>query len=403
MRRNIVSMGRLLSHMKPRIGNMGAVERGQVRVSLGGPLRWFRGTSSLLKEDYYKSLGVNRGASKAEIKKKYFEMAKKYHPDVNKEKGADEKFKAVSEAYEILNDDEKRAAYDNFGHAGVGNGAPGGGAGGGGNPFGGFGGFQGGFGGFQGGGFQQQNISQEELFEIFNQAFGGQARQRGPRKGSDVQVAMSLDFLEAVNGCTKDVRTDYVDRASDGQRSRKSRNVSVTVPAGVDTGVVLRVGGKGNTGDDGMPAGDLLLHLDVRDDPYFKRHNYDVHVEIPISVSQAILGDTVDVLTLDGMVEMKVPAGTQPNSQLALKSRGIRAVNSNRRGTQIVHLIIEMPKKINERQEELMREFREEEKAMTEEKKSKSFVDAAWERLQGFLGKDAGNEKKKKKKKNASG
>jgi DnaJ-class molecular chaperone len=402
MRRNIVSMGRLLSHMKPRIGNMGAVGRGQVRVSLGGPLRWFRGTSSLLKEDYYKSLGVNRGASKAEIKKKYFEMAKKYHPDVNKEKGADEKFKAVSEAYEILNDDEKRAAYDNFGHAGVGNGAPGGGAGGGGNPFGGFGGFQGGFGGFQGGGFQQQNISQEELFEIFNQAFGGQARQRGPRKGSDVQVAMSLDFLEAVNGCTKDVRTDYVDRANDGQRSRKSRNVSVTVPAGVDTGVVLRVGGKGNTGDDGMPAGDLLLHLDVRDDPYFKRHNYDVHVEIPISVSQAILGDTVDVLTLDGMVEMKVPAGTQPNSQLALKSRGIRAVNSNRRGTQIVHLIIEMPKKINERQEELMREFREEEKAMKVEKKSKSFVDAAWERLRGFLGKDAGNEKKKKKK-NASG
>jgi molecular chaperone DnaJ len=287
-------------------------------------VRGFRSSSMMLKEDYYKTLGVSRGADEKDIKTEYRKMAKKYHPDVNKDKGAAEKFAEISEAYEILNDKEKRSAYDSFGHAGVGNGAPGGGPGGfgGGNPFGGM-----------GGGFHQaggQNMSQEDLFNIFNQAFGGQGRQRGPRKGSDVQMAMGLDFLEAVNGTTMDIRTEYVDVDSSGTRRRKTRNVNVNIPAGVDTGVVLRVSAKGNTGDAGMPPGDLLLHLDVRDDPYFQRNNYDVHVEVPISVSQAILGDTIDVLTLDGMVEMKVPAGTQPDAQLAMKGKGIKAVNSSR-------------------------------------------------------------------------
>jgi DnaJ-class molecular chaperone len=350
--------------------------------------RCFRATGVAFKEDYYKTLGVSRGSTKADIKKKYFELAKKYHPDVNKEDGAEAKFQQISEAYEILNDDDKRSAYDNFGHAGVGNGAPGAG-----NPFGGMGGNPfGGMGGNPfGGGFQgnfQSNISQEDLFNIFEQAFGGQARQRGPRRGSDVQMAMRLDFLEAVNGCVKDITSEYIE-SLDGKRVRKKRKVNVTIPAGVDTGVVLRVGEKGNDGDANMPAGDLLLHLEVRDDPYFQRHNYDVHVELPISISQAILGDTVDVLTLDGMVEMKVPAGTQPDTQLAMKGKGIKAVNSTRRGSQIVHLKIEVPKKINDKQRELMEAFKAEEKI----EKSKSFVDSAWDRLKKFMATD-GDEKK---------
>jgi len=358
--------------------------------------RNFRSSSfSLQKEDYYKSLGAEKGASKSELKKKYFDLAKKYHPDVNKEKGAEERFKKISEAYEVLQDDQKRQQYDNFGHAGVGNGDGGGGGnpfGGGGNPFGGFGGFGGGGMGGQGVHFNG-NMSQEDLFNIFNQAFGGQGRNQGPRRGSDAQLAMALDFLEAVNGCNKDIRTEYieVDKGS-GRRARKTRVVNVTIPAGVDTGVILRVAGKGNTGDEGMPPGDLLLHLEVRDDPYFQRVNYDVHVELPISVSQAVLGGLVDVLTLDGMVEMKVPAGTQPGAQLSMKGKGIKAVNSGRRGAQVVHLNLKVPTKLTARQKELMVEFAQEENEQKmsngSAKKERSFVEAAWSRLKNFLGED---------------
>merc|ERR1711871_156892 len=207
-------------------------------------------------------------------------------------------------------------------------------------------------------------MGQEDLMDIFEQAFGGGGRrQRGPRPGSDIQQALRLDFLDAVNGKNIDVRTEYVDLEND-KRVRKTRKVNVTIPAGVDTGVVLRVGGKGNTGDKGMPSGDLLLHLDVASDPYFKRHNYDVHVELPITISQAILGGKVDVLTLDGMVEMKTPAGTQPDSQLAMRGKGIKRVNGTRRGAQIVTMKINIPKNITDRQRELMEEFAEEETKM---------------------------------------
>ena len=307
----------------------------------------------------------------------------------------DEKFGEISEAYEILQDDSKRQAYDNFGHAGVGNGAPGDAGnpfGGGGNPFEGFSGFGGGnpFGG--GGGFHAQNISQEDLMDIFEQAFGGGGRrQRGPRRGSDIQQALRLDFLDAVNGTNLDVRTEYVDLDND-KRVRKTRKVNVTIPAGVDTGVVLRVGGKGNTGDKGMPSGDLLLHLDVSSDPYFKRHNYDVHVNLPITISQAILGGKVDVLTLDGMVEMKIPAGTQPDSQLAMRGKGIKRVNGTRRGAQIVTMKINIPKKISERQKELMEEFAEEE--TKNNTSGNTFVSRAWDRLKKYMGTDNDKEEK---------
>jgi molecular chaperone DnaJ len=197
---------------------------------------------SAAKKDFYAVLGLSRGADKKEIKRKYLELVKKHHPDVNKEKGAEDKFKEISEAYEILNDDEKRQAYDNFGHAGVDPNNMGAGMGG--NPF-------GGFGGMGGGGFHTTgnmgNMSQEDIFNIFEQAFGGGARRpRGPRKGSDVQQSLRLEFLEAVNGCSKAFYAEYVSLGSDGRRTRQQRKVNVSVPAGVDSGLVMRVAGKVN-------------------------------------------------------------------------------------------------------------------------------------------------------------
>ena len=229
--------------------------------------------------------------------------------------------------------------------------------------------------------------------DIFEQAFGGGSRRaRGPRRGSDVQQALRLEFLEAVNGCTKDIRTEYIDLSDDDKRVRRNRNVNVTIPAGVDSGVVLRVSEKGNTGDKGMPSGDLLLHLDVKSDSYFRRNNYDVHTEIPISVSQAILGATIDVLTLDGMVEMKVPSGTQPDSQLAMRGKGIRRVNGTRRGAQIVHLKLVIPKSINSTQKELLEKYQEEENKSSSSSgggiNSSVLLERAWERLKKYMGSD---------------
>lgn len=228
--------------------------------------RSFRTSSILLKEDYYKTLGVDKSASKADLKKKYFELAKKFHPDVNKDKDAEKKFKEISEAYEILTDDNKRQMYDAHGHAGV---DP--------NNFAGAG--PGGFGGFGGAGFQQ--VDPEEIFEMFGEMFSN--RPRG--KGIDIQKAVALSFFEAVNGCSKEISVDYTDMIGKrGQQSaRKTKKISVKIPPGVDDGVVMRVRNEGGGGLGG-PNGDLELHIRVAKDPYFVREGPNVHVDQPISI-----------------------------------------------------------------------------------------------------------------------
>lgn len=278
-----------------------------------------------------------RNASKEEIKKKFRELAKKYHPDLNKnDKSAEKKFQEVSAAYEVLEDDNKRKQYDAFGHAGEGFAGQQGG-----NPFAGFAGGFGGFGGFDfsSGGFRVDpntvgGMGSDDLFDILNQAMGGAAR----GAGQDVQTQLRISFLEAVNGCTKNITYEYfVKEPVPGnqravQKIRKTRTLAVDIPAGVDEGMSLRLSGKGGEGLPGFQPGDLFVNLHIERDPYFIRDGMDVHVTIPVSIAQAILGAEVDVLTLDGMVSMKIQAGTQPETQLLMKGKGIRShSNPNRR------------------------------------------------------------------------
>lgn len=361
--------------------------------SFGG-IRTF---SSGGKRDFYDVLGVPRGADKGTIKKAYFKLAKEHHPDTNKgDEKAAEKFKEATEAYEILSDDKQREVYDQFGHAGV---DPNSGFGQGGeNPFEGFQGMNFGDGSFH---FQSSGgmneVDAEELFEAF--FGGGRRRPRGPRRGSDLQMHVRLNFKEAVFGASKDLHLRYQVRDSKtGQLSTKERDVTVETPAGIDHGMNLRLQGQGAEGDPGAPRGNLLVQVIVEDDPYFQRDGVDVHTAIPISVTQAILGGTVDVRTLTGTVEMKVPKGCQVDTKLLLRGKGIQRLHGSSKGNQIVHLTVEIPKKVNARQEELLREF---DKEMEESGRGISgrITEAASSAFDTFFGKKKDKKKKKKKQK----
>lgn len=319
------------------------------------------------KEDFYKILGVPKNANKAEIKKAYFQLAKKYHPDANKddEKAAD-KFKEVTEAYEVLSDEKQRKMYDQFGHAGVDpnfqGGNPFGGAG---NPFGGFGGAGAGGFDFRDGSFHFSSsggapeMDPEDLFDIFFGA-GQRRRNRGPRRGADLQMHVRLTFKEAVFGAKKDLHLRYqVQNRETGQIEVKEREVSVETPPGIDNGMNLRLAGQGAEGDPGAPRGNLLVQVLVEEDKYYIRDGYDVHTEIPIRVSQAILGGIVDVETLNGTVEVKIPKGCQPDTKLMLRGKGIQVLHGAGKGSQVVHLKIQIPKEITPEQEKLIREFDE--------------------------------------------
>lgn len=312
--------------------------------------------SSGAKRDLYEVLGVPRSANKAEIKKSYFKLAKKYHPDTNKDdETAAEKFKEATAAYETLSDDKQRQMYDQFGHAATDPNfqqqqAHG-------NPFGGAGGFN-----FQDGGFHFHSsggggqIDPEELFDAF---FGGGARrQRGPQRGSDLQMHVRLSFEEAVQGASKDLHLRYqVLNRENGQVEIKERNVTVDTPPGIDNGMNLRLSGEGAEGDPGAPRGNLLVQVLVDEDDYFIRDGANVHTEAPISITQAILGGTVDVKTLTGEVEVKVPQGCQPDTKLMLRGKGIQKLHGAAKGDHVVHLKIQIPKEYTARQEELLREF----------------------------------------------
>jgi len=277
------------------------------------------------------------------------------------DKEAAEKFKEVTEAYEVLSDDKQRELYNTYGHAGVDpNFQAGAGAG---NPFEGFEGFNFGDGSFHfSSSSSNPEMDPEELFDMFFGSGGARRRRpRGPRRGADLQMHVRLSFQEAVFGASKDLHLRYqaVNRKS-GQIELKERDVTIDVPPGIDTGMNLRLAGQGAEGEPGAEAGNLLVQVIVDEDDYFHRDGYDIHTEVPISFTQAILGGTVDVKTLTGEVEMKVPKACQPDTKLKLRGKGIQEMHGAGKGNHYVHLKIRIPKKITPRQEELLREFDEE-------------------------------------------
>ena len=359
------------------------------------------------KRDYYEVLGVEKGASAEEIKKAYRKAAMKYHPDRNPGNAeAEAKFKECGEAYEVLSDDDKRARYDQFGFAGV---DPNYGGGQGGNPFGGgFGG--GGFGGFG------------DFGDIFSEFFGGGASTRGasqnaPRRGENVMSHLELTFEEAAFGCEKEVASQRIENCSacsgsgsaDGNietcsqcrgtgsvrttqnfmgmqmqsttvcprcngkgkviktpcntckgkgKVRRTNKVKVKIPAGVDAGQSVRVRGEGNVGANGGPSGDLLVEVFIRRHPIFVREDRDVLCEVPISFTQAALGATIQVPTLDGKVEYEIPEGTQTGREFILREKGIPEVNNpRRRGNHRFTVVVETPTHLTKEQKELLRQL----------------------------------------------
>ena len=359
------------------------------------------------KRDYYEVLGLKKGASEDEIKKAFKSMARKYHPDLHPDdKEAAEKFKEINEAYEVLSDSEKRARYDQFGHAGV---DPnyGGGAG------------AGGFGGF--GGFGDVG----DIFDsIFGGGFGGFGGGRStassanaPPRGGDVKANGTIDFMEASKGAKKKMRVTHMvkcDQCSGtgadantktssctechGQgsvrvnqrtpfgvisttkvcprcggkgkivtnpcskcrgsgRQRVTTDIELKIPAGIDNGQILRVSGQGDAGLNGGPNGDLNVSVTVRPHELFTRSGNDIFCEIPISYAQAVLGDKVTVPTIKGKVEYEIPEGTQSGTKFRLRGEGVKYLGRESYGDQYVTVVVEVPKRLTKQQKELLKKF----------------------------------------------
>jgi molecular chaperone DnaJ len=366
-----------------------------------------------MKADYYELLGVEKGASEDDIKKAFRKLARKYHPDVNKDANAEEKFKEISEAYEVLSDSQKRAAYDHYGHAGLG----------------GQGGFEGGFGGFEsafGGGFS-------DIFEaFFGGQGGGRTRRRGPERGSDLRYDLEIDFREAVFGAEKTIDLHHLETCGDcfgtgakegsqiskcgqckgagqvqtvtrtpfgqfaqvttcpkckgeGQtidqpcptckgEGKKSapKQLKVKIPAGVDTGARLRVTGEGDAGSRNGPPGDLFIVLHVSADKVFQRRDTELFQTFPISYTQAALGAEVEVPTLEGGQKLRIPPGTQNGAVFSMKGQGVPYLNDQRRrGDLHVEVYVQVPTALNEEETELLRRLEE---IRTGEKQQSGFL-----------------------------
>lgn len=358
------------------------------------------------KRDYYEVLGVAKGATDDEIKKAYRKLSKKYHPDINKEADAEDKFKEISEAYEVLSDAQKRAAYDQYGHAGT---DPNFGAG--------AGGFGGGFSGFSGGsgfgGFE----------DIFDSFFGGGSSRRqdptAPRQGADLQYSMKLKFEDAIFGVEKEIKyqredvcqTCHGNGAKPGTQPEvchkchgsgtinverntplgrvvsrqacdvchgtgkeikepcptchgsghvdQTHTVKVNVPAGVEDGQQMRLSGQGAAGANGGPYGDLYVVFYVEESDIFDRDGAEIFYEMPISFVQAALGDEVEVPTVHGKVKLKIPAGTQTGTTFRLKGKGAPRLRGGSYGDQQVKVKLMTPKNLSDKQREALRSFAE--------------------------------------------
>jgi molecular chaperone DnaJ len=308
------------------------------------------------KKDYYQLLGVSRSANGDEIKKAYRKLAMQYHPDKNpNNKKAEEKFKEISEAYEVLSDETKRQSYDQFGHAGA-QGNPFGGAGG----FGaGAGGFGGGFGGARGGrGADFNDIFGDVFGDIFNQTRGnprgggfGASAGRNPNKGSDLKYTLTITLEEAAVGTEKVI--SFVRQA--GSKEENAR-LAVTVPAGVKEGQRLKLSGEGDKPTSNA-AGDLYVIIDLQEHLLFKREENDVILDLPVSYTDAILGKTLEIPTLFGKAEIKIPAGTHSGQNFRLKSKGFPKIGSTGSGDMLVRVTVDTPAKTNLRQKELLEEL----------------------------------------------
>ncbi len=280
--------------------------------------------------DYYATLGVARTATADEIKKAYRQMARKFHPDVNKEPDAEKKLKEVNQAYEVLSDPQKRQTYDQFGSAAFEGNAAGGNYGG--NPFGGYGGF--GNGGYQ---YSYSSTGDFDPFDILNSffgggsPFGGAAGRRGPRTPT---YQIQISFEEAVHGAEKEV-------------SIEGKNRKIKIPAGVDDGTRIKFD-------------DFSLVVSVLPSPIFQRDGYDVIVEKEIPFTLASLGGTVDVPTIDGDVQLKVQPGTQPGTVVRLGGRGIQSTRGNGRGDEYVKFVVKVPTKLSNKAKKLVEELQKE-------------------------------------------
>lgn len=356
----------------------------------------------MAKRDFYEVLGLAKGASEDEIKKAYRKLAMKYHPDRNpNDKTAEEKFKEVKEAYEVLSDDNKRQAYDRFGHAGVDpNGMGGMGGGMGGDPFGSvfgdifgdiFGGGMGGMGGMGGRGASQAyrgsdlrynlEISLEEAAKGCQKTIRVPAWNKcsscggsGAKKGTSPttcttcngqgQVRMQQGFIQVHQTCPhchgtgKTIKEPCPDCHGQGY-TRTNKTLEVSIPKGIDEGMRIRSAGNGEPGQNGGPAGDLFVEIHIKHHPVFTRDDDDLHCEIPISFGKAALGGDIEVPTLDGKVSFHVPTGTQTGRTFRLKGKGIKGVHSYHPGDLFCHVRVETPVNLTEEEKNLLRKFEE--------------------------------------------
>jgi len=355
-------------------------------------------------KDYYSILGVGKDATKEDLKKAYRKLALKYHPDRNQgDKASEDKFKEISEAYACLSDTEKRAHYDRFGTA---DGFGGGG-------FGGFSGdfgdifediFSGFFGGFAGQGGRTRAARGADLrydieISLFEAATGidreitlprwencetcggsgakkGESPEKCPGCNGSGQVRFQQGFFSVSRTCGKCggngtiIKNPCSDCKGEG-KIRKKRTISVKVPPGVDTDTRLRMTGEGELGHHGGPPGDLYIFVTVQPHPFFIRRGKDIHCEMPITFGTAALGGEVEVPTLNGTEKMKVPSGTQSGHEFRIKGNGMPVIGGRSKGDQIVHVYIDVPKKLNAKQKELLEEF----ETISAENSSKSFMD----------------------------
>ncbi len=311
------------------------------------------------KKDFYSILGVSRSASPEEIKKAYRKLAMQYHPDKNPgDKKAEEKFKEISEAYDVLSDQKKREMYDQFGHAGAQQGF--GGAGG---PFGGAGGFGGfgGFGGANGGGRAQnggdpfQDIFGDVFGEIFGHARGPGAGTRGRKqqaRGTDLRYTLNISFEESALGTEKII--SFIRQRGGKEESAK---LSVNVPAGVKEGQRLKLSGEGDSSAGGGAAGDLYVIINIQDHPLFKRSENDVTLDLPISYTDAILGTNIEVPTLTGKAMIRIPPGTHSGQTFRLKGKGFPKLGGFGSGDMLVRVLVDTPHSLSSRQKELVEEL----------------------------------------------
>lgn len=295
----------------------------------------------MAKRDYYEILGVSKNASDDEIKKAYRKLAIKYHPDKNPgDKEAEAKFKEVSEAHEVLSDKQKRARYDQFGHAGVNGGASG-------NPFGGGNPFGNGnpFGGFNGQTFNF-DFGSGGLDDILGSIFGFGGGARRPRKGADYQTSVTVTFEEAIFGTKKTVNVE-------------GKELKIKIPAGIDDGMSIRLEGKGGPAPEGSTVrGDLYVKVRVKSHKHLTREGAIILSEEKIDMVDAALGCEIDVETVDGKITMKVPAGTQSGTPFKLSGHGVPFRADGDRGPHIVTIIVETPKNLSKKQKELLEEFK---------------------------------------------